>query len=400
MKIKPLLRLRVVVPTAAVIALGVVALRPVPVTVETGLVARRPLTVTIDGDAVTRVRDRYLITAPLAGRVGRIELEPGDEVGAGATVARVRPEQPALLDRRARADAEAAIAVARASLDRARADEQRSAAALVKARRDLARARELAAGSVIAPSELDAAESSLRIADETHRAAEYAVQVAAAELERAKFRLDPPADRLARGDVRVLAPVGGVVLKRLRESEAVVPAGEPLLEIGDPARLEIVCDLLSTDGVRVRPGARALIEGWGGDCPLEARLRRVEPGGFTKVSALGVEEQRVNVILDPVGDPALWRSLGDGYRVEVRIVTWESGDVLLMPTAALFRSGDQWAVYVAERGRARLVPVVVGHQTPESTELLDGVVAGATVVLHPPDTLRPAMRIRVGAPQP
>jgi HlyD family secretion protein len=194
--------------------------------------------------------------------------------------------------------------------------------------------------------------------------------------------------------VDIAAPVDGVVLRRVRESEAVVPAGEPLLELGDPARIEIVSDLLSTDAVKVRPGARAIVDQWGGDRPLDARVRRVEPSGFTKVSALGVEEQRVNVVLDFADPSAAVAALGDAYRVEVAIVVWERDEVLKVPTGALFRRGEQWAAYVADAGRARERTVTVGQRTAREAEVLGGLAAGDQVVLHPGDTLADGVRVR------
>ena len=197
------------------------------------------------------------------------------------------------------------------------------------------------------------------------------------------------------GSVTVTAPVDGVVLKRVRESESVVPAGDPLLEIGDPSQLEIVSDLLSTDAVRVKPGARAIVEQWGGDRPLDAKVRRVEPSGFTKVSALGVEEQRVNVVLDFVDPANAFASLGDAYRVEIRIVTWESADVLKVPTSALFRQGEDWAAYVVVGDRAQARRLTIGQRTGQEAEVLDGLSAGEPVILHPGDALAGGVRVAV-----
>ncbi len=189
------------------------------------------------------------------------------------------------------------------------------------------------------------------------------------------------------------SPVDGFVFKRLRESEAVVPAGEPLLVLGDPRQLEIVSDLLSSDAVKVKPGAPVLLEQWGGDHPIRARVRTVEPSGFMKVSALGVEEQRVNVVMDFDDQQHAWSSLGDGYRVEVRIVVWEAPSVLRLPTSSLFRSGEDWAVFAIESGRARLKTVTIGHRNGSNAELLTGLDEGAKVVLHPSDTLKPGLRV-------
>jgi HlyD family secretion protein len=231
------------------------------------------------------------------------------------------------------------------------------------------------------------------VADESVNAAVFAVQAATSDLQRAQAHLAPPAADGPGRVATVTAPTDGVVLKRLHESEAVVPSGEPLIEIGDPHRLEIVADLLSTDAVRVKPGARAIIEQWGGEQKLAARVRRIEPGGFTKVSALGVEEQRVNVILDFV-DPQAGATLGDAYRVEVRIVTWESPKVEQVPTSALFRERDRWAVYTIDGGRARRTIVDIGHQTAQEAEVVSGLSDGARVILHPGDTLADGARVR------
>lgn len=194
--------------------------------------------------------------------------------------------------------------------------------------------------------------------------------------------------------VTVTSPAHGVVLKRMRESESIVPPGEPLLEIGDPMQLEIVSDLLSTDAVRVTPGSRAIVEQWGGDTKLAARVRRVEPAGFTKISALGVEEQRVNVILDFTDPSSACGTIGDAYRVEVRIVVWEAQDVLKVPTSALFREGQRWAVYRVDRNRAHRTIVALGHQTGQEAEIINGLNSGDRIVVHPSDTLKDGVRVR------
>jgi len=252
---------------------------------------------------MTRVRERFIVSSPLAGRVLRIELDPGDAVKRGQPVAVVRSEAAPLLDERARAEAEAAVESARAALGRARAEEQRARATVAQVHRELARVRELAESRVASPQELDTKEAELKVAEESVNAATFAVKAASFDVQRAQARLIPTNTQATGRVVTIGSPVDGVVLKRIRESESMVPAGDPLLEVGDPMRLEIVSDLLSTDAVRVKPGSRALIEQWGGDNTLDAAVRRVEPAGFTKISALGVEEQRVNVILD-FADPA------------------------------------------------------------------------------------------------
>lgn len=371
-----------------------VAVWPRTVPVEVATVARGPLVVTVSEEGETRIRHRFVVSAPVTGRVLRIELEAGDTVTRGEVVARMLPEPPPLLDARTRAEARAAIDTARAAVGRAKADEQRLRAALALAEQELARTRDLHDSGLATRQQLDASETEARTAEDAAEAASFAARAAEADLRRAEARLAPSRHAPAGRVVDITAPVDGVVLRRVRESEAVVPAGDPLIELGDPAGLEIVSDLLSTDAVKVKPGARAVVEQWGGDRPLDARVRRVEPSGFTKVSALGVEEQRVNVVLDFADRAAAVAALGDAYRVEVAIVVWERDDVLKVPTGALFRRGDRWAVFVVAAGRARERVVAVGQRTPREAEVLEGLTAADQVVLHPGDTLTDGARVR------
>jgi HlyD family secretion protein len=260
------------------------------------------------------------------------------------------------------------------------------------ARSELQRLRALASERIVSAQALETQESAVRSAEDALKAAEFAVDTATYQVEQARARLLSGSSRGAPIDVR--APVDGVVLKRLRESESVVPAGDPLLELGDPRNLEIVSDLLSTDAVRVRAGQPAWIEQWGGDDALRGRVRRVEPSGFMKISALGVEEQRVNVVVDFDGPPESRPPLGDNYRVELRIVVWETGDAVKVPASALFRRGEKWAVFVAEGGRARLREIEVGRRNGLTAQVLKGLDAGAHVIVHPPDTLSDGARIK------
>ncbi len=385
---------RVLLMATIVGGLLAVALWPQAVSVEVATVTRGGLVVTVDEEAETRVRDRYVVSAPVAGRVLRIELEPGDVVTRGQIVARLRPEAPALLDARSQAEARAAIDTARAMLGRLRAEEERARATLAQAQRELARAKDLVSDGLTTRQELDLREAEVRTTQEAVEAASFAARAAQAEVRRTEARLAPVRADAPGRVVSVTAPAGGVVLKRVRESESIVPAGEPLLEIGDPGAIEIVSDLLSTDAVKVTPGARAIVDQWGGPRALAARVRRVEPSGFTKVSALGVEEQRVNVVLDFVDPPAAVAALGDAYRVEVAIVVWEQDDVLKIPTGALFRRGDAWATYVIVDGRARARTLQVGHRTGLEAEVLDGLTEGEAVILHPGDTLTDGARVK------
>ena len=244
----------------------------------------------------------------------------------------------------------------------------------------------------IASDNLEAAETALMTGEEALRAAEFTVSRAEYELQLARARLQAPA--AAGRAVEIVAPVSGVILKRYRESESVVPVSEPLIEIGNPARIEIVADLLSTDAVRIQKGAEVLIEQWGGSHALTGRVRRIEPAGFMKVSALGVEEQRVNVLID-LADAAAEGRLGDGYRVEVRVIIWRESDVVKVPVGSLFRRGDEWAAFVVEGERVRLQPVVLGQRNDSEAQVTKGLSPGQTVVLHPPDTLTDGARVTV-----
>ncbi|HEX6863581.1 MAG TPA: HlyD family efflux transporter periplasmic adaptor subunit, partial [Thermoanaerobaculia bacterium] len=294
----------------------VLALRPNPLPVDVAPVGRGPLRVTLDEEGETRVRDRFVVSAPFTGRILRIELEPGEPVRAGGVVAVLRPAEANLLDARSRASSEARVRTAEAALGRARADRERARAELRFAQSDLKRADALGKQGIVSREEVEVAQLAVETRQETLEAAEFEIQVAQSELAAARAGLLEAGEGGGGGAYEVRSPVDGAVLRRLRESETVVPAGEPLIEIGDPANLEIVADLLSTDAARLRPGQPVEIEQWGGGKALAGRVRRVEPSGFLKISALGVEEQRVNVIIDLAGSPEERRGLGDGFRVE------------------------------------------------------------------------------------
>lgn len=385
---------RLIVSVLVVLAIVVMAVWPESTEVDVASVARGPLQVTIDEDGETRVRQRFVVSAPVSGRLQRIELEPGDRVVRGKTVlARLTPAASPLLDPRTRGELTAAVEAARAAVGQAEAERERAAAALTRARTTWRRREDLAQAGAIARDDLDAAQTAVKSAEEAQRAAEFTVTRTEYELQLARARLQAPT---AGGrPVDVIAPVDGVVLRRLRESESIVPPGEPLLEIGDPERIEIVADLLSTDAVRVPQGAPVLVEHWGGPEPLTGTVRRVEPSGFMKVSALGVEEQRVNVVIDVVDVPEMARRLGDGYRVEIRVIVWESADVVKVPVGTLFRRGEDWAVFVVDNGIARVQPVTIGQRNDIEAEITGGVSPGQMLVLHPPDTLTDGARVTI-----
>jgi HlyD family secretion protein len=387
---------------AAVIALAggllVVALRAPAVRVEVAAVERGTLRVTVDEEGRTRVRDRYLAVAPITGRVARITLDAGDAVERGMVVARMRP---VTLDPRTRVGAEARLESALAAAREAEARLDQARAAAEQARRDATRARELARSRIVArgereraelsetarAKELDAAISGLRAAEQNVEAARAALIAPGGD---AGESFSASCEERPESCIEVRSPVSGKVLRVPEQSERVVDAGAPLLEIGDPSALEIVIDVLSSDAVKVQSGAAMLIEEWGGPRPLRARVRLVEPSGFTKVSALGVEEQRVNVIGDFLDADV---PLADGYRVEARIVVWERADVLKVPTSALFRYRDAWHVFVAENGRARRSAVEVGERSAIAAEVLGGIAAGEVVILHPSDQVDDGVRI-------
>ena len=367
---------------------------PSPIAVDVAETVRGPLRVTIDEEGETRVRDRFVVSAPVPGRLLRVDIEPGERVSAGAVVGTLLPAAPAPLDSRARAEAEARMAAARAAVDGAIAARDQAATESAAAETELGRHRELDAARLLARDRLEAVETAATVKASALRAADASVRSARQELRAAEAVLvSSTPEKAGGGPILLRAPVTGTVLRRLRESESIVPAGEPLLEIGDTAQLEIVSDLLSTDAVKVSPGQPVQLEGWGGR-DLCGAVRRVEPGGFTKVSALGVEEQRVNVIIDLDNAPGRTANLGDGYRVEVSIVIWERSDVLKIPISSLFRDGDQWRVFVVEAGRAIARTVTIGERNSLEAEVLSGLDAGQQVIVHPPDALEAGATVK------
>ena len=388
---------RLIAGVVIVLAIVAMAMWPESIEVSRATVERGAMQVTLDEDGETRIRDKFVVSAPVAGRLQRIELEPGDTVVRGKTiVARLTTADAPLLDPRTRGELEAAVEAARAAVGQARAELERATAELMRARTTLQRQQQLMKAGAIAADNLDAAETAVATAEEARKAAEFAVARSEYELQLARARLRAPSP-VGRA-VEIVAPVSGVILKRFRESESVVPVGEPLIEIGEPARIEIVADFLSTDAVRIQPGAQVLVEGWGGSHSLEGRVRRVEPAGFMKVSALGVEEQRVNVLID-FDDPSAAGRLGDGYRVEVRVIVWREEDVVKAPVGGLFRRGTDWAAFVIENERVRLQPVGLGQRNDVDAQILKGLSPGQAVVLHPPDTLVDGARVTIRAPQ-
>ncbi len=387
--------------TVLVLTFLVWSFMPAPVPVDIGSVEQGELVVTVNETARTRVREIYVIAAPLAGRLLRIDAEPGDPVVARQTVvATILPTDPAFLDARSLGEAEAAVRSAEAALALARAEQERAKAELDFAEAELARAQELSARGAMSAAALDRAELDVRSARASLRTAEATVRVRTAELESARARLVNPAEvdegnvPERAGVVSVRSPVNGRILRVRQESENIVLAGTPLVDVGDPRNdLEVLVELLSTDAVRVVPGARVIIDGWGGPKPLRGEVERVEPFGFTKVSALGVEEQRVNVIIQFLDPPEQRLSLAHGFRVESRIVVWEEADVLKVPTSALFRDGPSWAVFRVRDGRVGLAQITIGEANDNHAHVLDGLEAGDQVVLFPSDRVIDGVRV-------
>jgi HlyD family secretion protein len=374
--------------------LGIVALlRPSPAAVETAIVRRGSLQVTIDEEGVTRLVRRFVVSAPVAGRVLRIEALPGRPVTAGQTLATITPARPTPLDERARAGAEARVRAAEAELERARSEWRRLVVEADQATRDAERNDVLFKTGSTSRESAEAAQARARSAAEAVNAAEAAISTAEFALAAARAALISDTDRAAAAAVLIRSPIDGVVLRRIQESESVVAPGAALIEIGDLRDLEIVADLLSADAVRVQPGAAVTITRWGGARDLAGRVRRVEPSGFTKVSALGVEEQRVNVVVEFVEPPSERQSLGDGFRVEVRIVVHERSGVRLVPTPALFRVEGQWAVFVIVNDRLVERLVRLGGQNEQSAEVLEGLNEGDRVVIYPGESLTPGARV-------
>ncbi len=386
---KKLTRIVYYLVALSVVALIVVAFLPSPIKVETARITRGPLQVTVDEEGEARAHDRFVVAAPIAGRLTRVELHDGDAVSVNQVVAVINPLP---IDQRERAEitarvksAEALKQSADAAVEHARADNE-------QAKRDLRRAENLVEGGVISRQSLEQARNAETISKNELEAARFNAQAAASEVNVAKAGLiavesdQSGASRL----VTLRSPVRGRVLRVIEKSERVVTSGTPIVVVGDPRKLEVVVDLLSTDAVKVKPGAAMLLENWGGEAAIRARVRTVEPSAFTKVSALGIEEQRANVVADFVDPPG---PLGDGYRVETRIIIWEAESVLKVPSSGLFRHGDGWSVFVVENGKAIRREVEIGHRSQFEAEVLRGIEEGAQVVLHPTNQISDGSRV-------
>ncbi|TVP92111.1 MAG: HlyD family efflux transporter periplasmic adaptor subunit [Pseudomonadaceae bacterium] len=369
--------------------------RPPAILVDTAYVSEDSFRLLVEEEGRTRVADRYEVSAPVDGLLGRVTLEPGDQVARGDALFRISPLQVAPLDARSQAQAEANLARAEAALQATRSQVDSEQARLELAVSEYRRIERMVAGGHMPQERLDQIASERRRATASVRSVNFAVDVARFERDNAQAMLAVAVGEQGAEPVAVNAPVSGRVLTRLRQSEGAVQAGMPILVLGDLASLEVEVDVLSADAVRLRPGMTVELERWGGDSMLPGRVRRIEPAGFTKVSALGVEEQRVWVIVELDAPETRWEGLGDGFRVEARFVLWAADEVLQAPTSALFRRDQQWGSFVVENGRAVYRQVEIGRRSGLKTEVVDGLAVGEVVILYPGQDMQDGGRVRM-----
>jgi len=382
--------------TVLIIGLLVWGFWPQPVLVETVAVKRAPLTVTIEEEGRTRVIDRYIISAPVDGVACRLQLKVGDSVEQGQILLGITPLASQVLDPRSRAQAQAQVAAAKSALRAAEEQARAATAAAQLARNELKRLRPLMDKGVISRNAFDKAATEVQTTAAAQRSADFNVEVARYELDAARTTLQYsaatntglPAER-----VPIRSPITGKILKVARECEGPVRTGEPLLEVGDPSALEVEVDVLSADAVKIKPGMKVLFDRWGGEQPLEGIVRIIEPVGFTKVSALGVEEQRVLIISDFTSPAEQWQRLGDGYRVEARFIQWHHDDVLQVPASSLFRYNEGWAVFVIENRHAKRRKVKVGQRNGLISQILEGMKESEVIINHPSDEVEDGKRV-------
>lgn len=388
------------VGSAGAVALVVWAMRPKPLPVELAPVTRGAMVVTVNEDGTTRIKDRYVVSAPLLANVARIELSPGDAVKKGLVLARLLPIEAPLLDTRSRSGAESRVLAASAAERQAHTGIERAKVALELAQKDHERVLALAQKNAIPAVEVERSEYALRSRREDVASAQLGATVADHELEVASSALRrttaaktaKPGAPSGGEQFEVTSPSDGLVLRVLHK-EGVAQPGAPLLEVGDPAALEIVVDILTADAVHVRPGAKVRLERWGGENALAGHVKSVEPSAFVKLSAMGVEESRVNAVIDLDEPRERWRGLGDGYRLEARIVVWDTADCVKAPEGALFRRDDGWATFVVKAGVAELRRVKLGRRNGDVAEVVEGLTEGDTVVLHPSEKVTEGARV-------
>ncbi|BCN93167.1 membrane protein [Thiomicrorhabdus immobilis] len=370
---------------------------PKPVMVETTQVHRAPLTVGIEEDGRTRVIDRYVILAPVNGMTCQMKLHVGDTVTQGENLLGITPLRSQVLDSRSRAQAEAQVSAAKSAVQAAQAQANSAKAAAQLAQEKFQRYQPLLSKGLISQETHDEAKTASLTANANMRSANFAVEVAKYELQAAMTTLQFSAiqpDKQQQERVAVNSPITGKILKVERKCEGPVMTGEALLEVGDPTALEVEVDVLSADAVRIKPGMKVLFDRWGGDHPLEGVVRLIEPVGFTKISALGVEEQRVWVISNFTSPSEEWQRLGDGYRVDAKFVLWHEDDVLQVPSSALFRYQDGWAVFSIEDNVAKRKPVKIGQRNGLSVQILSGLVEGEKLINHPSDAVDDGVKVK------
>ena len=390
--VRRLITVLIVIAAAAAIAWSAV---PRQIPVETVAVTKGRFVATVDEDGKTRVRERYVVAAPLTGRLTRIRLKVGDQVGTDEVVTTIAPSPAPFLDPRSRREAEERLGASEATIERTKASVERARAEADQTSNDLARTRTLVERGAATIQAQERAELAMRVADRNLRAAEFLNHAAEHELAQANALLAQYGDNAKAPPEtwNVTAPVPGFVLKVDQESETIVQAGTPIMEIGDPLDLEIVVDVLSTDAVAIHPGAEVIIDNWGGQGTLQGRVRRIEPAAFTKISTLGVEEQRVNVLIDITSPPEKWRGLGDAYQVDTRITVFTQEDATIVPAGALFRKGDIWNVFVVVDGRAEARAVTLLRRSGRLAAVSSGLAVGDRVIVYPSDRIASGARV-------
>ena len=383
----------ILVVSAVIIGLLVWGFWPKPVLVETTLVKHAPMTLTIDEDGRTRVIDRYVIAAPVNGMTCRMHLKVGDTVTKGKMLLAITPLESPVLDPRSRAQAQAQVLAARSALQAAKQQVESAQASANLARDEVKRYRTLLDKGLISQDTYDKSNTAYLMATANQRTAQFQEDVANHELQAAQTTLEYSAANTEKSAqtpqerVEVNSPIDGKILSLNRKCEGPVTTGESLLEVGDPSALEVIIDVLSADAVKIKPGMKVLFNRWGGELPLEGVVRLIEPVGFTKVSALGVEEQRVWVVIDFVSEPEEWARLGDGYRVEAKFILWHEEDVLQIPASALFRYQDGWAVFTINNGKAKRQTVTLGKRNGLTAQILAGLSEGDKIINHPSDSV-------------
>ncbi|MFZ4480651.1 MAG: efflux RND transporter periplasmic adaptor subunit [Rhodoferax sp.] len=347
-------------------------------------------------DGKTRLRDRYIVSTPLTGRITRVHLKQGDTVQRDAALATLWPVNPALLDERARAEQVARVGAMQASVARARANVERAQASLEQARIELRRSEALAGQGFVSPNQNETGRLNVRLREKELESARQEEDAARHELEQSRIALKQFSDKPERQQrsFEIKAPVSGKVLKLLQQSEGMVMAGTPLMELGDPSQLEVVVDILTEDAAQIQPGTAVQLSNWGGPDVLQGRVRLIEPGAFTKVSALGVEEQRVNVIVDFTSLPDQWRSLGDGFKVDVRVLVQVVENALKVPVSALFPVGARSGLFVLEHGHARLREIEVAARNGVEAWVRSGLATGTQVIVYPDSKLKDGDRVK------